>query len=425
MNLVEFESAFKKGLGRCIPLLHENPDKYRSIVEKYLTFCLSDDIIIEDTRSMYMFDAISVYNDYNYFYNLVKSAFIDEDINNYKNIAYLSDLLSIFENHGFSSRELFLTKIRKIYNYLYNQEKYCEELNDILCSYFAINGLYSLVYELNLEVITLIGSLIRKNIIFKLPNFLKSIYLDDEVFNKIQDDSNDNVKSFLVLLTEDYDFESIHVYDFLYIFDKEKEKQKEELNLNNENVNTQKEYALKYLEAKTEEDKIKTLKYFVNCVFPLDITNILYDAKSNNKDLKKISYLVLSNIKNHKLKQYAINNLEKDPEYVLSILLLNYNDENDIKYLKQCIIKINTENTENHILIYYKFLDFLKANNLIHSFIEILPFMYEQTTSAILRYEILCLMSYHNIVPTDILNECQYDSNFQIRFLFEELNNEY
>ena len=26
MNLIEFESAFKKGLGRCIPLLNKNPD---------------------------------------------------------------------------------------------------------------------------------------------------------------------------------------------------------------------------------------------------------------------------------------------------------------------------------------------------------------------------------------------------------------
>ena len=75
MNLIEFESAFKKGLGRCIPLLNKNPDKYRSIVEKYLTTCLSEDIIIEETRSTYMFDAISVYKDYNYFYNLIKSAF--------------------------------------------------------------------------------------------------------------------------------------------------------------------------------------------------------------------------------------------------------------------------------------------------------------------------------------------------------------
>lgn len=424
MNLIEFESAFKKGLGRCIPLLNKNPDKYRSIVEKYLTTCLSEDIIIEETRSTYMFDAISVYKDYNYFYNLIKSAFINENINKYKNITYLSDLLSIFENYGFSSKELFLTKIREIYDYLYNQEKYSEELNDILCSYFAINGLYSLVYGLNLEIITLIGSLIGKNIILNLPNFLKHLYLDEEVFDEIQDDTNENVRNFLLLLTEDYDSESIHVFDFLYLFDKEKEEQKNEINLKNEDVNIQKEYALKYLEAKTDEDKIKTLTYFIDCVFPLDITNILEDTKSNNKELKKISYLVLSNIKNYKLKEYVLNNLDKDTEYILSILLLNYDGENDIKYLKQCIIKIDTEHNENHIRDYHNFLEFLKANNLVHSFIEILPFMYEHTTSAILRYEILCLMVYYNIVPTDVIEECQYDSNFQTRFLFEELYNE-
>ena len=70
------------------------------------------------------------------------------------------------------------------------------------------------------------------------------------------------------------------------------------LQLSKENIEIQKDYAYKYLEAKDDETKIKYLKGFTFCTFPLLPEFIIEETKSKNTKLRVLAYQVLRNMDN-------------------------------------------------------------------------------------------------------------------------------
>lgn len=108
MTLKEFRYAMERGLGRCIPALMEEPERYRALVLQAVRRTYAFDAQCEGTRSAYVYRMIRCYPDTGPFLACALAAFRKQKADGGWNLLFLAELLRYFADDGEAEAELAL-----------------------------------------------------------------------------------------------------------------------------------------------------------------------------------------------------------------------------------------------------------------------------------------------------------------------------
>ena len=418
MNVKEFELALKKGLGRCIYAIKENPSKYREVFEKYVCKTMSYDYFFEGTRSTYMYEIISLFNDNEYFYNKIKNEFLKIKYTNHQNIHYLCELLMRFYNDGvLEAIDVVYQKYDDLYNKIYLNK--IAKISDVIQAYEILCVQLAQSFDQFFKVSKDIGALLISNSEVSIDYFLWYCDVNKEFITMLTEyeDKYLEIKKFIdcyliyqeeqINDLKDLKFDEANVDKALFTFS---------IKLSKMSIEDQKDFAYKYLEMKNVDDKIKYLKCFSYCPFPLLPEFIIEETKSDNKELKEAAYKALYILNNEEVKQFAIDNINTELDYVFPILVRNYDPKTDKELLLNCLkkIKVSSKNMNWHHNYSCCFSLFEKFD-LFDLPIEGLKYMYENCLCSFCRGTIVDYLFQNNYLDEEMLEECLKDCNLDIR----------
>ncbi len=161
------------------------------------------------------------------------------------------------------------------------------------------------------------------------------------------------------------------------------------------------------------------LHVFINTEYPLPVDSLIRLAYSRNKDLVSAAVSALSNIVDGRVHDLALN-LIKDREIcvdALGLLKLNFINDYDviINILKKEYELLKDKEYEFDFHSLTMAVRDIFENNKSPESLEILLFLYYNTTCSYCRSHIVEVMCENNILPDDIAEECQYDCVEEIR----------
>ena len=168
----------------------------------------------------------------------------------------------------------------------------------------------------------------------------------------------------------------------------------------------------------------------------LDIDILLADCRSNYKLLQEYAFLALSYIRHQKVREYAFELLGdvKDPvnilkkaaeleyfESVFVMLIYNYEKEDAVWFTEAVkAIPVLRRETVNWHFIYMELRHIFENKNVDSPPKEILCHMYEHSQCACCREFIVRELSGRRMLTGELLQECLYDSNSDIREFAEK-----
>ena len=421
MTKKEFQYALKRGLGRCIIAAKKEPEKYREIVLKACQTCPAFDPQCEGTRSGYMYELISCYEDKAFFLQVICEKFLKQKSTGVWNIQYFSELLCYFADDGFGeAKEVLWEKYDQLYQTLQNRKRapkgFFHERDDfeMLC--------VTLSYEFDsyLRIAKDIGTLY----------LTKSFY---DGFNFVWFYGHGQRKKYnRCLKAKAKQSAELQCYlEMQRMREKTWREQREHhakrdlsqytgrllsVLLSKENKETIEAYATRYLETTELEERINALQAFSNCTFPLDPTPIIKDAQSDVVALKEAALEALTKIRHPSVREFALQILVSDFQNGFPMFAENYQAED--RGLVEDFVKLILANHDaselhgTHAII----LDlFRKDKGISNPPKNVLPILYETTLCSFCREEMVSLMGKYRMLSSEVLEECLYDCNEDIR----------
>ena len=416
----EFKQALLRGQGRCILAAKENPEKFYNEV---LWACANEvayDAQCEGTRSLFVYEIIGCFEDKTPFLNAVINAFKTAKSDGRWLTLYLAELLGFFADDGYEEAFPALwEKYNELYTYLLKTEE-------------APDGVFPERDDFeNLALVLSDG----KNYFFRIAEdigrlYIEKPFLSGEDFEWLWVSKGKRHIRKLEKLAQKSDC----IAEYLRASLEEEREFKASLeNRDESEISLQmrikrgisaalSQAVQNYLSQTDEEKRAKALKNFHFGAYPEDPAPVLKDAESKNEELRLAALDALAEIRHPLVREYALNNLENDPRHVLSILIKNYIPA-DAPVLVEKVksIPVDFENTTGWHHIFFDVIgmafDGLKAPA------ELLYYIYEMNYCSNCREATLRQMRRRRLLTDEILNECLYDHNDDIRKLaYKKLN---
>ena len=422
MTKDQVRQAFQRGLGRGILAVQENPERYRELVLWACGRNLSFDTQCEGTRAWYDYQLISCFPDNKEFLELIEQKLLGKKPDSSWDYLHLSELLMYFAMEGNDTAETALWD--KYENLLFGLKGFhrasrtkrqtveCFETLSIALSWEKQN--YFRIAED-------IGGL-----------FLSSNQYDAWDFAWLYDSRPRGFNSELRRKSKS----SRELSAFFAAFDDRKKEMKNwsanqtkrqipeggralSVYLKRKAPELATSYAEVYLSQKNPEERAKALEAFFVCPYPLDPTPIMKDAESDCHSLRSAAIEVLGEIRNQKVREYALGHINNDIDGMLPIVIKNYMPE-DEAFLRKYISGLQVDyacKTGWHG-IHSGILDLFDAEaGITKPPKSLLPILYESTLCSFCRGTVVRLMSKYRMIPDSIWKELLFDSNDDIRVL--------
>jgi hypothetical protein len=176
-------------------------------------------------------------------------------------------------------------------------------------------------------------------------------------------------------------------------------------------------YALAYREQKQPELRAEALSAFSCCSYPDDPYSIIEDIHSNCEELQNAAWRALENIRHQAVREFALNNVDKGirtPEN-FALLATNYIPE-DGKLMEELLREMISQKDWDgvHAAGMDIYRTFRKESGIPHPK-HLLPLLYEYNPCSFCRESALVYISKHRMLTEELLEECQFDSNDDIR----------
>lgn len=421
MTKKEFTYALKRGLGRGIIAAKNDPEKYKEIVLGACQKCLAFDPQCEGTRAWYMHELISCYEDKAVFLQVICEKFLKQKSTGGWNIQYFSELLCYFADDGFNEAKAALwEKYDQLYQALRSRKRapqgFFHERDDfgMLC--------VTLSYEFDsyLRIAKDIGAL-----------YLTKSFYDGFDFAWFYGHGEEKKYNRRLQAKAKQSAELQCYLEMQWMWEKTWREQMEHRSHKNlseytgrrlsvllakENKETIEAYANQYLEAKGVEERINALQAFSNCPFPLDPAPVIKDAQSDVVALKEAALEALTNIRHPSVREFALQVLGSDFKNGFPMFVKNYQAKD--RGLLEDIVKLilaNHEAFEVHNTYAIILELFRKDSGISNPPKSVLPILYETTPCSVCREEMVSLMGKYRMLSPDVLEECLYDSNEEIR----------
>ena len=177
------------------------------------------------------------------------------------------------------------------------------------------------------------------------------------------------------------------------------------------------QYVLAYREQGQPEMRAEALSAFFCCSYPDDPQPVIEDTKSECEELQNAAWRALENIRHPAVRAFALNNIAngiRTPEN-FALLATNYvpEDEEIIEELLQELIT-KKDWDSFHAAGMAIFRAFREGSGIPHQK-HLLPLLYEYNPCSFCRESVLVYISKHRMLTEEMLKECQFDSNDDIR----------
>lgn len=167
------------------------------------------------------------------------------------------------------------------------------------------------------------------------------------------------------------------------------------------------------------------------CADVLDVACVIADSKSGNEELKKYAFQALSYMRDERVREYALELLKDWKQYsnmrdlyhdtahfedIMGMLANNYQKEDYeclVSLVKQ--IPVTYYGEINWHSVYSSVRGIFKRKEVKNPPKELLVYMYEHSLCSCCREYFLREMSRRRMLTEDILRECLYDSNEDIK----------
>ena len=422
MTKKEFKEAMLRGLGRCVIAVRKEPEKYRDIVLWACKRNFAYDAQSEGTRSWYTYTMANAYPDKEIFIAATAEALKKYRPNNGWDLLHLSEILMFFAMDGYESAWQAL------------EEKYQE----ILTAMFALKRRPNRVFsELSdLEQLGLVLAVDRKSFL-RIARDFGRLYREKKYmrdgdfawffsskggqFRKAMESAvrkDENIACF-------FQRESADIAAREELWEQRKKNFPDDWKgvrlsrwlANKADQETVGQYVLAYREQVQPEMRAEALMAFSCCPYPDDPYSIIEDIQSNCEELQNAAWRALENIRHPAVREFALKNVDRGirtPEN-FALLATNYMPE-DGKLMEELLREMISQKDWDGVHaagmdIYRAFHD---GSGIPHPK-HLLPLLYENNPCSFCRESALVYMSKHRMLTRELLEECLYDSNDDIR----------
>ncbi len=432
MNIREFKRNINMGLGSAILELMKEPENNEQYRTAVLYACLHNnccDVICEKGRHYYLFEAINLVGDLDYFESKIIECF--GKTNDYNITGQLCGLLFLFwENGSDKAAEVLQEKLDELIHKLPHITRYSgkanprENVEQIAIWLYDIYGIKSF-YDTVKKFGTILMKSKRENVIW-YDWFLSNAedeFGEKRIYKGLEREAlkSPEIKRFLdevnIEAKKEEERQNISKTDTISIQD-----------LIDASKNNQKSRVLGYgrrlaRKASTEElieiakkiddlddlkIKIALLSVFRAVDYPRSIDNLLEIYDTGNDELQEMVLKVLARFKHKQIHELAVYNLENGihiPES-LGLLEKNFKDEYELilKILKSH--KQSMEYDYHSLTMAIRKIFGKRKNSKVK---EILLFDYKKNRCSFCREHIVEIMCKSKCIPDNILEECLYD----------------
>lgn len=417
MTQKQFKEGLFRGQGRCILAVQAEPDKYYQLVLWACSHELAFDAQFEGSRSWFVYQLIDCYED--------RAPFIEAVIQSLKRtksdggfrMLYLTELLYFLACDGEAvAKQALQYQYEKLYTDLFKIKRRPHRI-------FHERDDYAMICEVLGE---------RKKFFIKIANDIGRLYLDNSFYNCHDFDwlYDSLAKPRLsTLKKEAKKSENIAAYLRMgKIYEDEWENRK-----NNPISNRPKrstilslwlkrradkatvlQYAQNYQEQSEPEARAEALTAFCRCPYPENPLPVIKDASSDCDKLKTAAWKALENIRHPLVREFAMQHLTNDSTAVLPIIITNYQPD-DASLLENLLtsLPVDFNNTSGWHDIQMDILEM--AHNNLKAPAALLLHIYETTYCSWCRERTLRQMAKRRMVTDEMLQECLWDCNSDIR----------
>lgn len=422
MTKKEFKEAMLRGLGRCVISVKQEPEKYRDLVLWACKRNFAYDAQSEGTRSWYTYTMANAYPDKETFINAAAEALKKYRPNGSWDLLHLSEVLMFFAMDGYeSAQEAVEEKYQEILAGMFARKRrpnrVFHELSDLeqLGLVLAVDG------KTFLRIAGDFGRLYREKSYMEDGDFAWFFGSKGDQYRKTMERAarkDEDVACFLQR-------ESADIATRKELWEQRKENFPDGLTgvrlsrwlANKADQDTVEQYALAYREQKQPELRAEALMAFSCCSYPDDPRPIMEDTQSNCEELQNAAWRALENIRHPAVRAFAIDNVAggmRSPEN-FALLVKNYIPEDAMlleSHLRELISQKNWDGVHAAGMDIYR--AFSESSGIPHPK-HLLPILYEYNPCSFCRESALMNMSKHRIQTKEILEECLYDSNDDIR----------
>lgn len=422
MTKKEFKEAMLRGLGRCVIAVRKEPEKYRELVLWACKRNFAYDAQSEGTRSWYTYTMANTYPDKETFISTTAEALRKYRPNGSWDLLHLSEVLMFFAMDGCASAWQAL------------EEKYQE----ILAAMFALKR--------------------RPNRIFHELSDLEqlgiTLSVDSTSSLRVAADFGRLYRQKKYMISGDFDwFFAAKGGQYKRTMERAAQKdeniacffQKEQANVNAREASweqrkvlpierrsvvalsrwlaregdpeTVERYALAYRNEIQPDLRAQALKVFFWCPYPDDPVLLMEDTRSDCVELHNAAWRALEGLRHPAVRMFALQNASigiHSPEN-FGLLVSNYQPEDGKlleKLLRERIAAKDWDSVHGAGLDVNR--AFYKESGIPHPK-HLLPLLYEYNPCSCCRESALVYMSKHRMLTKEILEECLYDSNDDIR----------
>lgn len=178
-------------------------------------------------------------------------------------------------------------------------------------------------------------------------------------------------------------------------------------------------YAVAYQEELQPQLRAEALRAFSICAYPHNPDTIIKDTYTDCEELQNAAWRALENIRHPAVRQFALNNADKGvrtPEN-FAILATNYEPKDGKlmeQLLQEMIIQKDWDGVHAAGMAIYS--TYHESSGIPHPK-HLLPLLYEYNLCSFCRESALGYMSKHRMLTKEMLEECLYDSNEDIRHM--------
>lgn len=417
MTQKQFKEALLRGQGRCVKAVRKNPERYRKVVLWACSHEVAFDTQCEGSKAWFVYQLILAYSDTTPFVEKAIES-LDKAKSNYGwKMLYLAELLDLMAEDGWiPAKDALWRKYEQLYAILINRKrpKYgvFEERDDyaMLCQVLAWDK------ESLARIAEDVGRL------YRLRTFYDGYYFDWLYDAKAKPHikylerlakKSENIAAYLAEgKAQEETFQKKWESPV-----RERPRQGIALSIwlrNKADAEIVMQYANEYLNAVEPDERAKALDAFRRCPFPLEPLPIIEDASSEFEPLKEAAILALENVRHPDVRAFALQNVDEKPESYLPLLVRNY-ELQDEELLTELIESVQIDwkcSTPWHGLQ----LDVLRMKDYsLKAPGRLLAFIYENTYCSCCRERALVQMGRRRLVTAEMLQECLYDSNEDIR----------
>jgi hypothetical protein len=422
MTKKEFKEAMLRGLGRCVIAVRQEPEKYRDLVLWACKRNFAYDAQSEGTRSWYTYTMAKAYPDKETFISATAEALRKYRPNGSWDLLHLSEVLMFFAMDGYeSARNALEEKYQEVLAGMFARKRRPNRVFHELSDLEQLGLVLAVESKTFLRIAGDFGRLYREKKYMCDGDFAWFFSSKGGQYRRTMEAAarkDKNVACFIKREQADIDAQERF---------RQQRTEKPEENLTRFRLSrwlakkadseTVERYARAYQMQTEPEARAKALEAFAWCPYPGNPQPVIEDTRSACEALSRTAWQALENLRHPAIRDFAHDNNAKGNRTVenFSLLVTNYIPEDAMlleSLLKELIAKKNWDEIHAAGMDVYRA---FRVDSVIPHPQHLLPLLYEYNPCSYCRESALVYMSKHRMLTKEVLEECQYDSNYDIR----------